>query len=186
MDAPITRARCALLLAVVTGAAMADPLPEGQQRQTFRMNLGGASGTYTDWEMLGLQGFHAVHATIDVSTIHGKPRDKWSALVRLALVGPGTDEERGQCSMLLIHDRADKTRSVVYEHADERIALDFGVPPNGKVTFGLRRVAPDELRIEHGDRYADVPCKLEIVGVRALGSGIDVAFDPLTVTSSAP
>lgn len=191
MDATITRARraavaVAVAIACLASAAYAQPLPDHQQRQTFRMNLGGPSGTYTDWEMGGLQGFHELRATIDVSKVHGKPRDTWAALARLALVGPGEADERGQCSLLLIHDRKDKTRRVVFEHADERIGLDFGLPPEGKVEFGLKRVAPGELRIEHGDQYSDVPCPIEIVGARALGSGVDVSFDPLTVTSNAP
>jgi hypothetical protein len=161
--------------------------PDVQMRQVFRANLGAESGSYTDWEMTGINGFHSVSAKFDIQDFDANASDKWAALARLAVAGVMKDDQRDQFSVMVVVDRKTGKRTLATECRKEKgIALDVELPEQDPFDVEIAQVSPESFRVTIGDAYADIECGFPVVAVRALGSGLSVLFDPITVTSALP
>lgn len=184
------RGSAAVALRACAGAALfwilslAQPLAaQAPEVEQHRMNLGGPSGQYTDWQRSGLEGFAGLRATIEIQRTHGRPRDKWSALARINLFDVATgDAERLMFSLILVADRrTDRvSAAVVPVGGGDQLGLAFEGAVGQPIEVELRMTANDELSLAVGDsRFTvELPPGFRVDTVSAVGSGVDVKFDP--------
>lgn len=184
------RGSAAIALRACAGAALiwtlslAQPLAaQAPVVEQHRMNLGGPSGQYTDWGRSGLEGFAGLRATVEIQRTHGRPRDKWSALARINLFDVATgDAEPRMFSLMLVADRRTERVSavVVPIGGGEQLGLAFEGTVGQPIGVELRMTAKDELSLAVGDsRYTvELPSGFRVDTVSAVGSGVDVRFDP--------
>lgn len=169
---------------LVAGTAMAQQ-PEGAAPvvERYAMNLGGPSGQYTDWQRSGLQGLVGVRATIEIQKTHGRPRDKWNAVARVNLSGPGQDGgDVPRLSVIFHADRRSGEVIAVVEPvgSEEGLKLDFASEVGRPIALEIRLLPDDalSLRLDQSDFTVELPRGFRIDTVRTLGSGVDVRFDP--------
>lgn len=177
---PRACAACALAWTLALSQPLAAQAPVVEQH---RMNLGGPSGQYTDWGRSGIEGFVGLRATVEIQRTHGRPRDKWSALARINLSDVATgDAERLMFSLILVADRrTDRVSAVVVPvGGGEQLGLAFEGAVGQPIEVELRMTAEDELSLAVGDsRFTvELPPGFRVDTVSAVGSGVDVKFDP--------
>jgi hypothetical protein len=158
-----------------------------EAKEHYRFNLGGESGQYTDWERTDLDAFDGVATTIEIRKVYGKPTDKWSSLARINLFGPGEGKDRPMLSLLIEVDRKDN-------HADASIFRSKDKPREGfdaklfvgkPFTLTIVRNAPGKLLVSLDKASYEVPCEFDVKGIGAVGSGVDVKFEPFNILKRA-
>lgn len=169
---------------LVAGLAMAhEPERASPMVERYAMNLGGPSGQYTDWERSGLQGLVGLRATIEIQKTHGRPRDKWNAIARINLSGPGQVGSGAPRLSLMFHaDRHSGEVIAVVEPvgSEEGLQLDFASQVGRPIALEMQLQADGTLglRLDQSDFTIVLPPQFRIDTVRTLGSGVDVRFDP--------
>lgn len=151
--------------------------------EQHRTNLGGPSGHYTDWGRSGIEGFAGLRVTVEIQRTHGRPRDPWSALARINLSDVATGgAERPMLSLRLIADRrTDRISAVVVPvGGGERLRLAFEGAVGQPVDVEFRMTGNSALGLRVGDsRHSlELPPGFRVDTVTAVGSGVDVRFDP--------
>lgn len=163
----------------VSGSMIADFEPA----ERYRFALGGESGQYTNAERDGLDHFDGLSTTIHVDEVKGKPGDKWSSLARINLFGPGEGKDRKLVSLFFFIDRTTHRISTEYQRSKDfpRMALQKELSIAKPIEVVILATTPGKLRIGlDGDAF-DVDCDLDIKGVSAIGSGVDVLFEPFVM-----
>jgi len=154
-----------------------------QAKERYRFNLGGPSGEYTDWERYDLEAFEGLTATINIEKTYGKPTDKWASSARINLFGPGTGKDRPVWSFVAIADRKDGhieatiKRGVDKQPEGFEVKLAVGKP----FTVNIVPQGAGKLIVVIDKATFEVPCDFEIKGLSALGSGVDVKFEPFNL-----
>lgn len=139
----------------VSGSTIADFEPA----ERYRFALGGESGQYTNAERNGLDHFDGLSTTIHIDDVKGKPGDKWSSLARINLFCPGAGKDRKLVSLFFVIDRTTHRISTEYERSKDSPRM------------ALQKVLSIEKPIE----------VVDIKGVSAVGSGVDVLFEPFVM-----
>lgn len=171
-----------LLAAFAASPAGSASQPAASHEDRYRFNLGGQSGYFTDAEIYGIKGFRAVRTTIKVSEVHGKPRDKWAALVRINLLGVDAGGDRPMFSLVLQYDR--KTRiptAIVHRPSAKPGAIDIDLLGGVPIDLELETTGPGVVRVSFGDEHADVPIGFDVHDVQVVASGVDALLDPFVV-----
>jgi hypothetical protein len=166
----------AAALAASTGAQAASV-------ERHRMNLGGPSGQYTDWQRSGIEGFTGLRTTIEIQKTHGRARDEWAAMARLNLFGVA--EGGGDPPMLSLLLRADRRSGAIEallvspgEDAQRGIEFQGEVGRLIQVEMQLRADGLLDLTLDGAAHAVALPSGFRVDAVTAVGSGVDVAFDP--------
>ena len=163
----------------MSGSTIADFEPI----ERYRFALGGESGQYTNAERVGLDHFDGLSTTIHIDEVKGNPGDKWSSLARINLFGPGEGKDRKLVSLFFVIDRTTHRISTEYQRSKDfpRMALQKELSIEKPIEVVILATTPGKLRIDlDGDAF-DVDCDLEIKGVSAVGSGVDVLFEPFVM-----
>lgn len=154
--------------------------------ERHRMNLGGPSGQYTDWERSGIENFAGLSATIEIQKTHGRPRDKWAALARVNLLGPrDTAGDAAMLSVVLHADRRSGEIVAVFHQIDakEPIRLEFAGVVGRPVELSMRMQSGQriELGLDQSRFVVELPAGFRVESVTAIGSGVDVSFKPFDI-----
>jgi hypothetical protein len=156
-------------------------------KEHYRFNLGGDSGQYTDWERSDLDGFDGLTTTILIPKAFGKPGDKWSSLARINLFGPGEGKDRPILSLIIEVDRKDNHADAsIYRAKDKpREGFDAKLAVGKPFVVTIVRNAPGKLLVSIDKSNYEVPCDFDVRGIGAVGSGVDVKFEPFNLLRHA-
>ena len=174
---------CAFALcAVVPAAVLAQSAPTGRVvSEQYRLNIGGDVGTYTDWERMALTGFLGLETTVYIDTVYGKKSDKWDSIGRINLTGEKGGKSR-RLSFLFYVDRGTKKITVKHQMDDGQVmALDIPFELKQAIPMSMAWKAPGLLEVKTGEATYEVACDFDVASVRALGSGVDVRFEPFVL-----
>lgn len=154
-----------------------------EAKEHYRFNLGGDSGFFTDWEKMDLDRFDGLATTIKIEKAYGKPSDKWASLARINLYGPGAGKDRELLSLIVEVDRKDnKAEPSIYRGKDmprEGFGIKFPVGQPFDVT--IIRNAPGKLLFSFDKATFEIPCNFDVKAISAVGSGVDVKFEPFNL-----
>ncbi len=189
---PVSKAIFACALAAVcallptTVSAQAEPMSQTGRVVTeqYRLNIGGDVGTYTDWERLGLTGFLGLETTAYIDVVYGKKSDKWDSIGRINLSGQKDGKSR-RLSFFFYVDR--ETKKVIVKHQiddGQMMALDIPFELKKGIPMSMAWKAPGLLEVKTGEAIYEVACDFDVTSVRALGSGVDVRFEPLVLNKA--
>ncbi len=161
-------------------------LAQASRVERHRMNLGGASGQYTDWERNNIANFAGLRTSIDIQKTHGRPRDKWAAIARVNL--HGAKDAAGDSDMLSVVLRADRrsgglTAIVHHFDAAQPVRLEFDGRVGQAVELSMRMRAVDQLELElDQSRFmVELPTGFRVGSIAVIGSGVDVRFEPFDI-----
>ncbi len=179
-----TIALCILLL-IAGGTAQSSDEPV-LTVDRHRMNLGGASGQYTDWERSGIEHFVGVNATIEIEKTHGRPRDKWAALARVNLYG--RKDAAGDAEWLSVALQANRRNGqiiAIFYNIDtkEPNYLEFSGAVGRPIALSMQ-IRPGqilELTLDDSHFTVELPPHFLVESVVAVGSGVDVSFNPFEI-----
>jgi hypothetical protein len=171
-----------LVHAQTTADASAQP-QRYEAKEHYRFNLGGDSGQYTDWERLDLDGFDGLTTTILIPKAYGKAGDKWSSLARINLFGPGEGKDRPILSLIIEVDRKDNHADAsIYRAKDKpREGFDAKLAVGKPFVVSIVRNAPGKLLVSIDKSNYEVPCEFDVKALSAVGSGVDVKFEPFNL-----
>jgi hypothetical protein len=149
-----------------------------------RFDLGGPEGQYTAWERSDLRDFVGFETTVKITKFFGKPGDKWSSIARVNLLSGGNVEQKKMLSIVITVDRKSKTISPhVWRKGSEEIEFfDFkSVKYDQPIHLKVIRKNSSTLVVSLNENTYEIECDFEVEGLGALGSGVDVAFDPFNI-----
>lgn len=177
----------ALLLAwappPMAAAQSTAPPPAGRiVSEQYRLNLGGEVGTFTDWERTDLSGFSGLSTTVYVDVVYGKKSDKWNSVGRINLLGAERDGKRRILSFYFYVDRATKQVTAKHQMDDGQLNfIDLPFALKQAIPFSIEKKSPGMLEVTTGDAIYEVECDFEVAAVQAIGSGVDVRFEPFVL-----
>lgn len=154
-----------------------DLVPDGYhitERHSF--NLGGESGSYTDWKRRDLPSFEGLATVMEIPEIHGKADDKWSAVAKIRFLTGRKDD--AWFALVFMADRKTRRIHALFERGDELSRFDVTFALKDHVQVVVTRKAPDKLEARIGDTKIEIPAPQPIEGIALAGSGLDVTFDP--------
>lgn len=179
-----------VLLSTVLCAAHAAPselpaglVPDGyssSERQSF--NLGGPSGTYTDWNRYDLAPFTGLATVLEIPAVHGKPKDKWAAVAKIRLVAAGDSKPVSLDLSFVVDRKTGRVHPRIQQgETTAPIEVEFGLKQSVPVVIVWK--SPGVLDVRIADSHVDVSVPFEINRIALAGSGLDVLFSPFVLLS---
>lgn len=161
--------------------AKSEPTYEVVERHGFI--LGGPSGSYTDWKRYDLPYFDGLSTTIKIGDVYSKQTDVYAPIARISVIGDAPDgKNRPFLSVRFRVDLETKRRLVYIDRPDkDPMGVDFELPADQKIELAMTAVEPGKLHVAVDNFEFDVPYDFKITGLRVLGSGLDVEFDPFAI-----
>lgn len=169
-------------------------VPAGSQRvaelkvsERYRFNLGGESGSYTDWERYDLPRFDGLYAKIQFEKIYGKTKDKWASIARINLLGAGESKDQKKLSILLEVNRKDHKPTAMIKRtkgADSE-TFDVDLAADQPIEISVTALTPDNLLLTFNGRQYEIAHDFEIHGISVIASGADVKFEPFNLMRQA-
>ena len=174
-----------ILLLIAGGIAQSSDAPD-LTVDRHRMNLGGASGQYTDWERSGIEHFVGVNTTIEIEKTHGRPRDKWAALARVNL--SGRKDAAGDAEWLSVAFQANRRNGEIIAlfyniGTKEPNRLEFAGTVGRPIALSMQIRSGQilELTLDDSRFTVELPPHFLVESVVAVGSGVDVSFNPFEI-----